>query len=642
MEKLFQNIKYFVLSALLLIFPLFFLNLTQEFFVTNKLYLLSFIALLLLFISAVEILVTKKLKWEKKPFDLPIGLLIVSLSLSVIFSSPNKIQALLNPSFGLIIFVSLGIIYFYFSRNNIVVKQFSNLTSVLTIILSLITVTFFFQPFENSALSSQWQFLKNPNFTPLGGHLDLAIFLGFFLVYNILFFKKRSLILNLSLLIFNVFAFSLTIYKLFFASPDQIQLILPPLSTSWYAVLEVMKNVKTAFLGVGPDNFSTVFTRVKDFSYNQSAIWQIASFNIAGNLPFQLLVETGVLGFFAFVFIAIAAFKSIKPFVFLFAYLFLLSLVLPPSLSMLFLFFIVLSIIAGETKSQEKETSLDEFPVLYLSMALTIFALIGASSYLFARSYKAEYYFKKAINNVALNNAKEVYENMKRARLLNSYEERYIVNFSQTNLLIANNLIQKNKDKISEQDRLTVTQAVQAAISEAKLLVARNPNNSTYYENLANVYRNIIPLASGADAWTVSAYQRAIILDPANPSYRLSLGGVYYLLGQYNDAIKLFEQAVSLKPNWSNASYNLAWAYFQNKEYDKATNAMQNVVNLVDKKSSPKDWEKANKELEDFKNKLAEVEKNDSSDTSLNLPKESENKLDPKLNLPPEASPEAK
>ena len=51
---------------------------------------------------------------------------------------------------------------------------------IISIILSLITIIFFFQPFKNISLPQNLIFLKNPGFTPLGNQLDLAIFLGFF------------------------------------------------------------------------------------------------------------------------------------------------------------------------------------------------------------------------------------------------------------------------------------------------------------------------------------------------------------------------------------------------------------------------------------------------------------------------------
>src|SRR3989338_1943314 len=118
MEKIFNKSLFFVLYLLLFIFPFFFLNLTQEYFVTNKLYLLGFGVLLLVLISTIQILISKKIAWKKLPFDNLILLFLTAVTISTLFSSPNKVQALLNPNFGPVMMISLAILYFYLSRQH--------------------------------------------------------------------------------------------------------------------------------------------------------------------------------------------------------------------------------------------------------------------------------------------------------------------------------------------------------------------------------------------------------------------------------------------------------------------------------------------------------------------------------------------
>lgn len=646
MEKFFQNTKYSILNTLLFLFPLFFLTTTPEFFITNKLYLLTFGVLILSLITAFELLLSKKIVWSTKVLDIPVILFIGAISLSVIFSSTNKIQALLNLSFGLAMFITLGLLYFYLSRS----KHLSSIIFYLSsIILSIVAIIFFFQPFKIINLPSSWQFLKNPGFTPLGSQIDLAVFLGFFLIFSLFNLKK---ILNTPNLLAKIYyqgsvilaltGLILTIYSLMSNPP-----LLPPLSLSWHSVLEIMKNVRTAFFGIGIDNFSQLFTSVKNLGYNQSPLWTISSFSVARNVIFHLIAETGIIGVVSFAFMIFTAIKAslvLKKslFISLLAGLVAVFSLVPPSLPLFFLLFIVFGMIGSEEKHPHKVIEFNEFPFLLYGLFIVITTTVAISGYFLGRSYLAEYYFKLTANSLAINNVKGVYDNIRMARILNPYQENYVLNFSQTNLIIADSIARKGPEKITESDRQTIAQAVQAAISEAKELVRLNPNKASSFENLANIYRNIIPIANGADAWAVSSYQRAIILDPSNPSYRLNLGGIYYLIGRYTDAVKLFEQAVSLKPDWPNASYNLAWAYFQNQEYDKAALTMQNVVNLVDKKVSPQDWDKANKDLNDFKNKLLSSQEQATESGELNLPKKSEKELNPKIKLPPEASPEVK
>lgn len=608
MEKYFQKAVSFFLYLLLFIFPLFFLPFTQEFFITSKLYLLGFGVLLLLLLSTVSLLLFKKISWQKYPFDNLVLLFLATLAISIVFSSPNKVQVLLNLNFGLVMMISLTVLYFYLSRTTI---NFYKFLQISTVFLSVLTIIFFFQPFKNLNLPQSLSFLKNPGFNPVGSQLDLAILLGFFVIYQTIYFisnearnlVKRKLIINYSLLTINLLALFLTVYSLIRAG-RALPLQLPPFRLSWYAALEVLKNTKTAFFGVGIDNFSSVFTRVKDLAYNQSSLWQVNSFNISRSAILHIFTETGILGLIAFgLLIFSVSLQPIKKLNIPFLYIIICLFIFPTSLIIWFLFFVTLGVM-NNNETIKQSFDLSDLPLLYLGIVVVIFGLISISSYFLVRSYESEYYFKKSLDGIVKNNLKEVYDNQRRAIILNPYIERFRSNFAQTNLIIANNLVQKQAKKITEQDKQTVTQAIQAAIAEAKAVVSLNSQKADNWKNLADIYHNIISVAQGSDVWAISAYQRAIILDPQNPLYRIDLGGIYYSLGKYDEAIKFFEQATGLKPNWPNAQYNYAWASYQKGSYSQAALAMQNVLNLLNPKINKTDYEKAQKDLKEFKKKL--------------------------------------
>lgn len=659
MEKFILNTKYFILYTLVFLFPFFFLNLTQEYFVTGKLYLLAFSALLLLLLSTFQFLITKKIIWKKQFFDNLILLFLSTITISVVFSSPNKVQALLNPSFGLMMIVSLVILYFNLSRNNETMKQWNNVIIFSSLFLSIITIIFFFQPFKNVSIPSFFAFLKNPGFTPLGSQLDLAVILGFFVIFQLfLLLPKQSsnqttkqLILSSSLLIFNLLALFLTVYKLIPTSSNQLPLVLPPFRLSWYAALEVLKTPQTALIGAGLDNFSSVFTRVKDLAYNQSPLWQINAFNVSRSAVLQILTETGILGLLSFGLLVISFFKStmkqwnnetMKPLIGLFIYLLICLFVLPPSLTVWFLFFISISQLTRfyhlKSNVSDKTHDLSDLPPVYLGIVIVSLAFVITSGYFLGRSYASEYYFKRSIEGADKKNLKEVYDSQRQAITLNPFIEKFRTNFSQVNLIIANNILQKKDKEITDQDKQTITQAIQAGIAEAKAVVSLNPQKADGWLNLALIYNNIINVTQDADAWTISAYQRAIMLDPQNPIYRINIGGVFYSLTKYEEASNFFGQAVSLKPNWPNAYYNYAWASFQKEDYPQAVSAMENALNLIDPKQNKEDYEKAKKDLEEFKKKLPEEkEATQSGETkpgTLNLPSPPATQISPKIELP--------
>ena len=672
MEKIFHKSLTFIIYLLLFLFPFFFLPFTQEFFITNKLYLLGFGSLLLLLISGVELLLTKKLVWQKQPFDSLILLFLTAMAISVAFASPNKIQALLNPSFGLVMMISLAILYFYLSRgpslSDKVGPHIMKALSFSSLILSLITIVFFFQPFKNIALPQFLAFLKNPGFTPVGSQLDLAIFLGFFVVVGIVSFPRRWESRPKWIPVFTGMTLTITLLALFLIVYSLLKpgrglmnqtptLILPPFRLSWFAVLETLKIPSSALMGIGLDNFSSVFTKVKDFAYNQSPLWQINAFNVSRSAILQIFTETGILGLLAFGLLSVSALRQLitkltpnlpnPPNLLPFLYLFICLLIFPSSLIVWFLFFVVLGLI-NQTPTDSTEIDLKNLTPIYFGIAIVSFLLIATSGYFLGRSYTAEIYFERSITG------KNTYEDMRQAIILNKYIERYHLLFSQVNLKLADNVFRKiqsqaeqkkTDDKILEQDRQTIVQAIQAAIAEGKAVVSLNSQKADGWQNLASIYLNVINAAQGADVWTISSYQRAILADPQNPTYRVGLGGVYYSLKKYDDALKFFEQAISLKPDWPNANYNYAWANFQKENYSQAVNAMQNVLSLIDPKLNKADYEKVQKELSEFKKKLPEekeaTKSGETSPGTLNLPTPPATSISPKIELPKEASPEA-
>ena len=97
-------------------------------------------------------------------------------------------------------------------------------------------------------------------------------------------------------------------------------------------------------------------------------------------------------------------------------------------------------------------------------------------------------------------------------------------------------------------------------MGEGRFGVGIAPRSAANWEVLASIYKQISGVSQNALQFSLDAYGRAIQLDPLNPLLRLSVGGVYYQLKNYDLAVRFFDDAVSLKPDYSNALYNLAIA----------------------------------------------------------------------------------
>ncbi len=670
-----STIKNVFALFLVVIIPVFFLPITQEYYITSKLYLLAFSGLILLVLSLTELFLTKKIIWQKKIFDNAFFLFLVTVGLSILLISPNKIQAILNPNFGFLSIVSLFVFYFYLSRNNEIIKKINLVNAINISGLVVVLSTLLFRILKDIVLPPNLAFLKNPFFTPLGMQIDLVIFLGFFVVFSlnqILINKsvnKKALVLNSIYLILNSITLFMTIYFIF--NPDKTVnkasiILLPPLKLSWFAAVEVLKNPINALFGIGVDNFTSMFTKVKDFSYNQSSLWEIQSFTVSRSAVLHILTETGIFGLLGFVLLILGLIKQVvsqnKSFLLTFCYLLLAIVFLPPSFITFFLLTVFMAYIANQKSTSMPDQDSSTFDIsgmvpLYLGIPVIVLTIVFGAGFFLFKSYQAEYFYKKALNSYINNNLKGLYDNQRQAILINPNIEKYRISFSQTNLLVADNIISfavesakkkspNTKVELSAQEQQTVSQAIQAAISEAKAAVALNPQKAGNWENLGIIYRNIMNFVQGqADAWTISAYQQAIGLDPQNPNYRFNLGSIYYSLGVYDEAARIFEQATVLKPDWSNAYYNLAWALYQKNDFQKAALGMQNVLYLLDPKKDQVDYQKASRDLEDFKKKLPGAELTPTPapqlKEQLSLPTPPQ-KVEPPIKLPKEASPEAR
>jgi len=653
----FQTIRSYVLYLFTFLVVVFFLPFTQDFFTTPKWYLVGFFALALILSSVGEFLFTKKITWIKKEFDSPLTLFLVVASLSLLFGSVNKVQALLSPHFGLLTFVFLFIIYYYFSRSRKTMPHGDMVFSLFSAVFSL-TVLAETLPFITTRLPAALQ--KFQNVTLAGTMLDALVFLTFASVVSLgnLLKKEDHTAKNISSFLGFVLSTLTSIVILFSLVRNSASLALPSFAHSWFAAVEILKLPMTALFGVGIDNFQSAFVKVKDIAYNSSPLWQISSFSLARTAIFHTMTEMGLLGLVSLI---LMLFQLIKQAFsdggtvqarLVSLYFVVVFFLLPPSFLLFFLLFVWMGMTVSHHTSKELAMDFGEIVPAYGLLIVVGMVIVGTASFFLGKAYMSEYMFQQSLST---NNLKNVYEKMRTAVGDNPYNERIRTNFVQVNLLIANTVAgrakkdEKGQPKLSEQDRQTVSQAIQAAIDEAKAVVSLNPSKATNWELLASVYRSITGVVQGADTWTVSAYQRAIVLDPQNPVYRVALGGVLYGFKQYDDSSRLFEQAVSLKPDWPNAQYNYAWAMYQKGDYLKAATAMQACVSLLNPKKDAADYKKAFADLEEFKKKVPVEQTSQTTNTetdqqkeSLSLPPTSAPQVEPKISLPKTASPEAK
>jgi tetratricopeptide (TPR) repeat protein len=504
-------------------------------------------------------------------------------------------------------------------------------------------------------------FIKAKSFTPEGGYLPSMIFLVAILplaVAGVASIKElRTRIVSLLAALVIVAGLILSIYQIIPGRPSAPKF--PSTQISWEISIDALK--VSPFLGVGPGNYMTAFNRYRPIAYNATDLWAIR-FSTASDFLFTLFTETGLIGLIGMILLVWIFIKdskkqlkenklvnwgleSIAPLL-SFALIILLFLIFPATVFVIVLMFILLALAAKTHPASSvnlmmqrvkegavEANSFSKFPALIIFVP--VIALVIYLGYLSTNILRGEYYYKTALEALLANDAQGTFNNMRQAVLINPRVDRYHATFSRINLILADATARK-KD-LTDADRTTITQLIQASIAEAKNNVVLNTLRAQNWEVLGSTYQSIIPLANGADGFAAQAYNQAIALDPINPQTRITLGGLYYGAKNYETATRVFELAVTSKPDLANGHFNLAYSYNQQGKIDQAIQQMSLVLGIV--KPDSNDYQVAKKALEDFQAKKKTVA--EASSANLIPPAVPTPALKPKVELPEGSEPPA-
>lgn len=398
---------------------------------------------------------------------------------------------------------------------------------------------------------------------------------------------------------------------------------------SWSIALDVLKNPRTALIGVGPEQYVQAFSLFKPATLNQGPYWFVR-FSGAHNLPLDIIVTHGILGLAALVLIALGVLNQIRhtqkqdlPLLVGVLAIIVLFLVLPASpvlFTLLVLFLIALQ--AANLSNPQGEGMKSQFVLLsahggsshderHVTTGLiaiicgVVVVLAIAGLYLNTKNLIARAVYNQGVQAVKDNKAKEAYDFTRQSIVMAPYLEEARRSFALINLTIAQGMTQK-KD-LTDDERKTAIQLVQQAINEGKAAVALNPTDSTNWQTLATIYNALIGSSKDAPNWTVAAYSQAVIRSPADPNLRFNLAAVFKRAGNIDQAQRFFEQTVQLKPDYANAWFNLAdIAKIQGKKEQELT-YLSKTLSLI--KTSDENYPKIKAQVDALTKELGDKAK---------------------------------
>jgi tetratricopeptide (TPR) repeat protein len=126
---------------------------------------------------------------------------------------------------------------------------------------------------------------------------------------------------------------------------------------------------------------------------------------------------------------------------------------------------------------------------------------------------------------------------------------------------------------------------VDGAIGAYTKALAHNPINPRVHMSLGKIYYS----EKGLYYESVTAYKKAIELDPNSVDARMGLGEVYEDKGLYKEAVEEYRRVVELDGKHTGAMYNLALVY-EKTDPREAVAQWERYIALASQLPSEKDW----------------------------------------------------
>lgn len=388
-------------------------------------------------------------------------------------------------------------------------------------------------------------------------------------------------------------------------------------SSSWVIAVESFK--RSPITGIGVGNFSTAFNMYRPVSYNVTKYWA-SGFNVSINGWLQLWTELGIVGLGLIILVILLVVRQKKDIAWVRLVLMLLAfLFLPVNLMVwwLLMWLLVSSGLKAKKVGLVLKVGESGINVMPWIVAVVAVAVMAWSGFNLGKITVADYYYRQSLIAASKNDGGTTYNQQIKTIGINPLVSEYRRIYAQTNLALAVSLL-SNKD-VADADKEKASVLIQQSVREGKAAVSLDQMDVANWTNLAQIYRKIIGVVDGAADWSFQAYQQAMVLDPTNAALDLDMGGLLFAAGRYEDADRLFEQAVTNKPDFANGWYN--WAY-NAKQMNRLADAVQRLnqaVLLVPVTSA--DYEKASGELAVWKKEYDEAVKKQGAAAEALAPK---------------------
>jgi tetratricopeptide (TPR) repeat protein len=351
--------------------------------------------------------------------------------------------------------------------------------------------------------------------------------------------------------------------------------------------ISVLKqSAQTFFLGSGPGTFVYDYVKYKPQSLSQdNYAWNIAFYAGASEVM-NRIATTGLLGIISLLLIVamwtVECFRTLTageedeglPLAIFVGWLAIIAAMFyyPFNFSLAMLFWIFLGLIIAMDEEKMVSLPLKSVRLTYAVTLIFIAVMVLELGLLVwnAKRYYAEAEYLLAFNALQKNNLTSAIGHLESAaNSTDRLQDNYLTGLSQIYLAQARQELNKQNAKPEDAIKAAspyIQTAVQAAMLSTNIA---NPNSSANWAARGYVYFQLIGISDGFDNWAIDMFNKALSLEPNNPSLWTQLGQVYALKKDLAKARDSFNKAIALRPQLIDPHYYLA--VLDDQQGDKAS-----------------------------------------------------------------------
>jgi tetratricopeptide (TPR) repeat protein len=446
----------------------------------------------------------------------------------------------------------------------------------------------------------------------------VEIIVGVVVLFGIQFIHTRKLP-KLPMMITGGVLLGLSVLMLIFPTPIQLKLpseVAPSAAHSWMIAQATLND--HALFGSGPGTWIYDYAKYRSVAVNTSQFWTVR-FDRGLSAFLTMVATLGLIGTSLWLILsgasaAVFTMRLVKEkedaswnatlTVFV-AWITVLVLAFFYNYNVVhhFIFWLFLALfgalIGGKEFYWNQRTKSWVSGVLMMTLIIAGVATISAA-WLSGQRLAADIQYSSAVTSFQKGeNVDAVIAKMNSAVTLNRLNDNYQRNLSQAYLVKVSQMLQGNPDEAKLKE---AGGYVQQAVDAAKQAIALSPNNVDNYSNFAIIYQAITSFIPGADELAIKGYQDALRFEPNNPVFMNEIGKLYILRSdayrtklsakdqqtrdeaqkdvnaQLDQAGDWFNKAITAKPDYAAAHYNLGLAYERQSRLPEAIQKFEQVL----------------------------------------------------------------